>query len=74
MAPMSDTPRSLGPGELRAIASDHDSTCFEVYGSAEEALQKLIAAKQKSDLVFAAGSLYLAGEIKAAVLKNDAAT
>lgn len=74
MAPMSDTPRSLGPGELRSIASDHDSTCFEVYRSAEEALQKLIAAKQKSDLVFAAGSLYLAGEIKAAVLKNDAAT
>ena len=63
LAPLQSS-RSLSAESLQALADQNGIHCF-LYKSVEDAFLALLSKKQEKDVVFAAGSLYLTGQIKA---------
>lgn len=67
-----ESKRALSLGDLYSAAKETmpaqtDIRCFETTG---EAVKVLLSAKGDTDLAFIAGSLYLAGEVKAVIAKT----
>ena len=64
-----DNPRSLSPQQLKNSIQPY---CQEVtaYSSREEALQMAFEKLEEEDTMLICGSLYLAGEMRLAVLQK----
>ncbi|NLL80569.1 MAG: bifunctional folylpolyglutamate synthase/dihydrofolate synthase [Clostridiales bacterium] len=65
-----DNSRAVSCDRLKELAEPYglSEICF---GSVEEALLWMLSHRKEEDTIFAAGSLYLVGQIKAAVLKGS---
>ncbi len=67
-----DNPRSFDPAELAAIATDALSAPAEHYRDPREALARATVHAGPDGAVLVAGSLYLVGAVRAAVLGSEA--
>ena len=58
------TERGVPPKTLEQLFSRYSHCTVRLYGSVREALTSLLSDRQPEERIYAAGSLYLAGEIK----------
>lgn len=59
-----NTWRDAGPEVLRPLFGGYSGCCPESYGNVVSALEKLLQSRSVGERIYAAGSLYMVGEIK----------
>ena len=66
-----ESDRSASIDELKMIWEKYKETAYSFYSDAGEALLALLADKGRDDIIYVAGSLYLAGQIKSLIRRSQ---
>lgn len=64
------TGRAVAAGELAGLLEAYPGVDFRIYGNVDSAVRRLLRERREGERIYAAGSLYLVGEIKE-LLEDD---